>query len=152
MSDIETSGQKHPLVRALTYPFRMLANILLMVLIPHHIKRMVFLVTIQLRLSDEHLLRVSSLERLNAKMNIAQNLAVLKAARTIGTRIPLDQEKMSEFVTTGMGGEGICFTDQAMNNSAKLLVDGSPSWLNYGGERMIQDITQLISPCRAEAA
>lgn len=132
-----------------------LLHFVLSKLLPTHIKRLLFITSIHLKLANELIIKDATLARLNAKMNIASDVGVLKAAEAFTRRIQLVSpnatlmQYISENRTTLMI-DGICPAEYVTARAADLLISSSKPWLNYGSAAMTRDVKRMLNPCNAE--
>lgn len=129
---------------------KMFLKVFLSFFLPKHIKRMIFLVIIHTRLSNAHLIRNSTLDRLNAKLGVAQSPDVLKFVDSFGSKIPLDEAKLKAFISQNQDTWNVCVPDDELKDRVAPLIESSPVWLRYPKQRMVDDLSRLISPCKAE--
>lgn len=124
-------------------------------LLPNHIKRLLFITSIHLKLANELIIKDATLARLNAKMNIASDISAIKVAEALTKRVQLVRPDATATAYIRAHRDvlmidGICPADYVTSRTASLLISSSTPWLNYGGDKMAQDIKRMLNPCRAE--
>ena len=124
-------------------------------LLPAHIKRLLFITAIHLKLANEQIIQDATLHRLNAKMKIASDVNALKAAQAFSKRVELviPDTALQGYISAHRGSlviDGICPSNDISQRVADLFISRAKPWLNYGAAKMSTDIKHLLNPCSAE--
>jgi hypothetical protein len=87
---------------------------------------------------------------LNAKLGVAHFPDVLKFVDSFGSKIPLDEAKLKAFISQNQDTWDVYVPDDELKDRVTPLIESSPVWLRYPKQRMVDDLSRLISPCKAE--
>ncbi len=121
-------------------------------MLPKHMKRMLFTTTLHLKLMNENVMQDETFRKLNAKMGLANNDLSLKAMGVLGKNV-LNDAVVTDFINehrNELAEPTQTPSENTMTQAVKVFIEKWPKAYRYGENAMASDIRRLVTPTKAE--